>query len=79
MATGAKASDLEREFNGDECVVLSANYLESAQAVSEIHADELASVATNLEIDHWTSRSFFRGTTLAALLWVLPSIWTVCW
>jgi hypothetical protein len=77
VATSARANE-EGEFSGDECVVLPANYLESPVAVSEIYADELASVATNLEIDHWTSKGFFRGTTLAALLWALPSIWTVC-
>jgi hypothetical protein len=78
MATSAKPGQ-EREFTGDECVVLPANYLQSPVAVSEIYADQLASVATNLEIDEWSSRTFLRGSATAALLWALPSLWTVCW
>ena len=79
MDRSAKPSVDEREFNGDQCVVLPANYLESAVAVSEIYADELSSVAGNLTIDHWKKRSFFHGTAVAALLWVIPSLWTVCY
>jgi len=78
MATGAKTSQ-EREFSGDECVVLPADYLKSPKAVSEIYADELANVANNLEIDEWHARSFLHGTVTATVLWVLPSLWTVCW
>ena len=78
MATNPSTEGDDRDFSGDQCVILPANYLESAVAVSEIHADELAIVAGNLEIDHWSKRGFFRGTAIAALLWAIPAVWTVC-
>ena len=67
------------DFDGGRCVVLPKNYLQSAQAVSEIYEDQLTKVATNLEIDSLSKkRGFFRGCLLAALLWALPSFWTIC-
>jgi len=67
------------EFDGDQCVVLPKDYLKSAEAVSEIYADELARVAVNLEVDNLSEAPrFFRGTVAAGLLWVAPSIWMVC-
>ena len=68
------------EFDGDQCVVLPKNYLQSARAVSEIYEDQLAKVATNLEIEHLSNkRRFFSGCLSAVLLWVLPSCWMICY
>jgi hypothetical protein len=68
----------QTEFNGDECVVLPKGYLKSAGAVSEIYDEELAKVAVNFEVDNWTRPRFFRGTLIAALVWAIPSVWSVC-
>ena len=69
----------ETDFEGDRCVVLPKNYLQSAQAVSEIYEDDLAKVATNLDVDNLSKkRGFFSGCLLAALLWIVPSVWTIC-
>lgn len=78
MDTSAKPEVIEHEFNGDQCMVLPTDFLESALAVSEIHADELASVRGTFEIDQLTTPGFFHGTAVAVLLWVTPSLWTVC-
>jgi hypothetical protein len=69
----------QAEFVGDQCVVLPKGYLQSAEAVSEIYAVQLAAAAANLDVDDWNRvPGFFRGTLPAAVLWALPSIWTVC-
>ncbi len=71
--------DSGKEFNGDHCVVLPADFLSSADAAAELHEDELAKVVTDLEIPGLTPvHRFFQGTTLATLLWLAPTIWMVC-
>jgi len=70
----------ETEFDGDRCVVLPPNYLQSAQAVSEIYEDDLAEAAVNLDVDNLTRKpGFFRGTLLASLIWILPALWAPCY
>lgn len=67
------------EFDGDACIVLPKNYLNSAEAVAEIYEDELAEAATTFEIDNLRrGPGFLQGTLLVPLLWALSSIWTVC-
>lgn len=78
MAARARNASQESEFNGDECVVLPAGYLKSANAVSEIYDEELAKRAVNFEVDNWTRPRFLRGTFIAVLVWAIPSVWTVC-
>jgi hypothetical protein len=78
MATKARKLSPETEFDGDQCVVLPAGYLKSANAVSEIYDEQLAKAAVNFEVDGWTRPRFLRGMFLAALVWAVPSIWTVC-
>lgn len=69
----------QTDFDGETLIVLPKNYLQSAQAVSEVYEEELAARVSNLDVDNLTSKpSFFRGTLLATLLWMIPSIWTVC-
>jgi hypothetical protein len=68
----------QTEFNGDECVVLPPGYLKSAGAVSEIYDEELSRAAVNFEVDNWTRPRFFPGTLIAALVWAIPSVWSVC-
>jgi hypothetical protein len=52
--------------------------LESAAAVSEIYDEELAKAAVNFEVENWTRPRFLRGTFIAALVWAIPSVWSVC-
>lgn len=60
-------------------MVLPADYLQSADAAAEIYAEEIARVVTDLEIQSLDAhRGFFRGTLLASILWVVPSIWNIC-
>jgi hypothetical protein len=67
------------EFDGDQCIVLSKDYLQSAQAASEIYEDDLAKVAGSLDIDNLTrKRGFLHGTVLATLFWLIPSVWNLC-
>ena len=69
----------QTEFNGDQCMVLPARYLQSAEAVSEIYADELGQSVGSLEVGGLAETpGFFQGTFLAALLWAAPSAWMVC-
>jgi hypothetical protein len=78
MATDVRKASPDTEFDGDQCVVLPAGYMKSAGAVSEIYDEELSKRAVNFEVDNWTRPRFLRGTFLAALVWAVPSIWTVC-
>ena len=66
------------EFNGDACIVLPKNYLNSAEAVAEIYEEELSEVATRLDVDHLRGKSFLKGTGLVILLWAVSGALTVC-
>ena len=67
------------DFEGESVIVLPKDYMQSALAVSELYEEELAARANSLEVDNLTSkRGFFHGTLLATLLWMIPSVWTVC-
>ncbi|MGD2166743.1 MAG: hypothetical protein PVF63_01480 [Gammaproteobacteria bacterium] len=69
----------QTEFDGETLIVLPKDYLQSAQAASEVYEEELAARVSSLEVDNLNSRpGFFRGALLATLLWMIPSIWTVC-
>ena len=79
MDSRTELSDDDAEFSGDDCVVLPKDYLNSAEAVSEIYEEELADAASNLHVDNLGSDpGFFSGTFIAALLWMIPSTWMVC-
>lgn len=66
------------EFDGDACLVLPKNYLDSAEAVAEIYEEQLSEAATSFEVEQLARVSFFKGTLQVVLLWALSSIWTVC-
>lgn len=70
-------SDTE-EFDGDSCVVLPKNYLNSAEAVSEVYEDELAEAVSSFEIGHLSRKRFFSGTLLVITIWAASAAWTVC-
>jgi hypothetical protein len=66
------------EFDGDACVVLPKNYLNSAEAVSEIHEDSLQAAALNFDVDEMSRPGFFKGTLLVIGIWILSGFFTVC-
>ena len=68
------------EFNGDACVVLPKDYLNSPEAVAEIYEAELAQAAArSFDVDQLRRRpGVFKGSIFIALIWALPSTWTVC-
>jgi hypothetical protein len=69
----------ETDFDGESLIVLPKDYMHSVEAACELHEDELAARTSSLEIDNLSSKpGFFHGTLLAAALWIVPSIWTVC-
>ena len=78
MPTNPQKMGAETEFDGDACVVLPPGYLKSAGAVSEIYDEQLSKLVVNFEVDNWTRPRFLRGTLFAALVWTVPSVWTVC-
>ncbi len=69
------------EYDGDDCVVLPANYLSSVDAAVELYEDDLAEAAANLDVDG-LKRSFAQFVVnrgfAASLLWLLPAAWAVC-
>ena len=72
-------TDTSTEFNGDQCMVLPVEFLQSADAAAEIYEDEIAQVVTNLDVQSLDQTpGFFQGTLLAAVLWAVPVAWTIC-
>ena len=66
-------------FDGDACIVLPKDYLNSAEAVADIFEDELSEAATSFEVDLMQHKPrFLKGSLLAPLLWALSGIFTVC-
>lgn len=69
------------EFAGDQCLVLPPNYLQSADAASELYEEELTRVVRNLEVDGLRPsmiRLIGRRTLLTTLVWLAPAYWAVC-
>ena len=51
------------EYNGDRCIVLPADYLETPQAAAELYADQAAKVVNNLHVPE-----FDQGLTMGQRL-----------
>jgi hypothetical protein len=66
------------EFDGDQCIILPSDYLNSAEAVAEIYEEELSAARNEFDIPEFDQPGFFKGCLLAAAIWILPGIWTVC-
>jgi hypothetical protein len=66
------------EFDGDACVVLPKNYLNSAEAVAEIYQDQLSAAAGTFDVDQLSRPGFFKGSLLVAGLWALSGVFSVC-
>ena len=66
-ATQRQRDEVDDEFAGDVCLVLPSNFLQSADAASELYEDELTRVVANLDVDGLRP-SWFRHAGLQALL-----------
>lgn len=67
------------EFDGDACVVLPKDYLNSAEAVAEIYEAELSRASTSFDVDQLRRRPrLFKASLLVALIWTVPATWSVC-
>jgi hypothetical protein len=76
-----KPMGVEDEFDGDQCVVLPANYMASVDAAVELYDDDIAKKSTNFNVsglEYGVGRLLFRIGLLAGLLWLVPSIWALC-
>ena len=77
----ARIDEANGEFSGDACVVLPDNYLQTADAASELYEDELTRVVANLDIDG-LRQSSLRHTgmqlLLTALVWLGSAPFVVC-
>ena len=71
----------EAEFKGNEFVVLPKDYLNSVESAVEMHAEQIASVAANLnvrDINVGLGRRLLRLGVLGTVLWLVPVIWMIC-
>jgi hypothetical protein len=77
----ASNQETRDDFSGDACVVLPPNYLQSADAASELYEEELTRIATNLEVDGLRPPLFRHPglqALLTALVWLGSSAFLVC-
>lgn len=72
---------VEEEFDGDQCVILPANYMASVDAAVELYDEDIARNSTNFAVnglEYGAGRLLFRIVVTAILFWLLPSIWILC-
>ena len=72
---------VDDDFDGDQCVVLPANYMASVDAAVELYDDDIARNSTNFTVsglEYGIGRLVFRVGVIASLLWLVPSIWALC-
>ena len=73
-----KTNSADDEFDGDQCVVLPANYMASVDAAVELYDDDIARNSTNFSVnglEYGLGRLLFRVAIIGGLLWLMPSIW----
>ncbi|MDH3419634.1 MAG: hypothetical protein OEQ25_14595 [Gammaproteobacteria bacterium] len=69
------------DFDGDQCIVLPANYLASVDAAVELYDEDIAKASDNMRIsglEYGLGRVLFRIALTAVLFWLLPSLWMLC-
>jgi hypothetical protein len=69
------------EFSGDACVVLPPNYMQSADAASELYEEELTRIVSNLDVDGLRPPLFRHPglqVLLTAIVWLGSSAFLVC-
>lgn len=73
--------DAKHEFTGTHKVILPADFMNSIEAVCEVHEEHIASVGTNLDIPGlrltWKQR-LLRLTVAGLVIFLIPTIWLTC-
>lgn len=72
---------VEDDYDGDQCVILPANYMASVDAAVELYDEGIARNSTNFNVSglqYGVGRLLFRVTVAALLFWLLPSLWILC-
>jgi hypothetical protein len=69
----------QEEFDGDQCVVLPSNYLNSAEAVAEIYEEQLSAGRKGFDSVQFRRAGFFKGSLMTLVLWALSGVLTVCY
>jgi hypothetical protein len=73
--------DAEPAYTGTHKVVLPADYLNSIEAAIDLHAEQIASVAVNLDcagLQISASQRAFRRGLLGLAIWLAPVGWITC-
>lgn len=73
--------DATREFTGTHKVVLPADFMNSIEAVCELHEEHISAVGTNLDIPGLQLSSTQRALRLALAglaIFLIPTIWLTC-
>ena len=65
------------EYNGDQCMVLPADFLKTPQAARELYAEDVERVVNNLHVPEFDQgmtlgQVFLRLSFLGALLTLIP-------
>lgn len=66
------------DYTGTHKVVLPLNYMDSVEAVCDLHEDRIAEAALSLDIPELRTTMFqrlVRFAFVAALLWLIPVNW----
>lgn len=72
---------VEQDYDGDQCVILPANYMASVDAAVELYDEDIAKNSTNFDVnglEYGAGRLLFRLAVIALLFWLLPSVWILC-
>lgn len=69
------------EFDGDQCIVLPANYMASVDAAVELYDENIAQNSKNFNVsglEYGIGRLMLRTAVAALIVWLLPSVWILC-
>ena len=73
--------DAEPDYTGKHQVVLPVDYMNSVEAVCELHADQIAAAALSLDIPGLrlsATQRLLRCTVAGLIAWLIPVIWLTC-
>ncbi len=73
--------DGKSDYTGTHKVILPADYMNSIEAVCELHSDQLSAVAMNLDCPGLrlsVAQKLLRLTFAGLCIWLIPGIWLTC-
>ncbi len=73
--------DAKQEFTGTHKVILPADFMNSIEAVCEVHDEHISAVGTNLDIPglRLTRKQRVLRLAIAGLMiFLVPTIWLTC-